>query len=146
MPRGYRARKRKRARDDRGRDGEETSQHGPIPVKAKVLSSNPGRSISAPTLAPQPCLIFLCTNIRLPNWRPQKAVRICIRGHETAAKLPREARGAVSILPQCGSEPVLQRAIPQFRGQQVGKEKRLCSQQLMGRQRSPWVLPVPCPF
>lgn len=94
---------------------------------AKVLSSDPGRGISVSALASQPCLIFLCTNTSPPNWRPQEAIRICTGGHGTALKLPQEAGGARSILPQCGSKPVLQRVIPQLSGQQVGKERRLCS-------------------
>lgn len=42
-------------------------------------------------------------------------------------ELPQEAGGAKSILPQCRSEPVLQRVTPQLSSQQVGKEKTLLS-------------------
>lgn len=39
-------------------------------------------------------------------------------------------------------EPVLQRVIPRLRAHQTGKEGRLCSHRLMGRQQSPGLLPT----
>lgn len=120
-----------RRREGEGWRGSQSAWTHTCQSVAKVLRSDPGRSISAFTLASQPCLIFLCTNISLPNWRPPEAIRICTGGHGRAVRLPQEAGGDSSILPQRRSEPVLQRASPQFRGQQGGKGR----QQLTGRQR-----------